>query len=142
MEGAGKADLKPASSRQNAMKAGAQAQDGYNEKFRKYKRLLADQDYNHKRKVSWILPLAFQSTGYLHKDGLDFLEKLAARAHNVKMIPKANLLIYFKRRLACCLAKNLALTINKRGHTVASRSGGVADRSFDSRHIMELAPDN
>ena len=142
LDGASKADIKAAPNRTKALEIGSKADARYNDKFKHYKTLIADLDPHLNPPVYWIVPFVFQSTGLLHKKGLELLERIAGAAQDFKKIPGSNLLTYFKRRISCCLAKNLANSINQRGRTVASHSGSRLDRSFDSRHIMELHTEN
>jgi len=51
-----------------------------------------------------------------------------------KKIPGISLLTFFKRRLACCLAKSLAHVINVRGNRMLSHVVLRYDRIFDPRN--------
>ena len=87
-----------------------------------------------------ILPFIFQSTGLLEKHGLEFLETVAEHAELVKKIPGVNIFTYFKRRLACCLAKNIGFSINAKADKMISHADHSTNRNFDPRIIMEANP--
>ena len=145
IDGAAKAKLVHPKTLEEALKIGVAAERGYKEKMDKYSKLIYPenkQNRNLHEPVRWIVPFVIQSTGHLHEKSMEFLERLAEAAETIKRIPKVNLLTYFKRRIALCLAKNMAATMYQRGHSLASHTGGYKDRSFDTRHIMELAPEN
>ncbi len=140
IDGAGNGTLTPANSRQQALKVGSKCSARYNEKYKKYHGLL------EKLRLTtpgvyipnyWILPCVFHTTGYLHGKFIDLLERMARAASAIKRIPQSNLLTYFTRRLSCCLANNVASSINERGARVMSHSDFNCDRSFDPMYIME-----
>jgi hypothetical protein len=66
-------------------------------------------------------PIVFESTGYMHKDALDFLHGLAKEASEVKHIPAAVLYNYFVKRLSFRLQCGIANSIGKRLANVRSQ---------------------
>ena len=126
------------SSRDNAMKVGDMADMRYKQKFSHYEKLINDLNREHPVPINYyIQPIVFQTSGLMEKHGLGFLEKVADAAEEVKRISSCYLFTYFKRRLSCCLVKNMCASINSRGHSIMGHLNFDFDRSFDARFIME-----
>src|SRR6185312_1277857 len=132
LEGVQDGKIKSASNRNNAMKVGSKAHTRYEDKIRNYQRLIQALPRQASPRNYKTLPFVIQSTGLIHNSSLDLLERMAKSASNVKRIPSTNMFTYFKRRISCCLAKNLARIINSRGHRIISHSAFREDRSFDA----------
>jgi len=138
LDGVKDGKIKSANTRNNALKQGTKAQIRNKEKLTHYKNLINALPREWNPPKYWIVPFVIQTTGFLHKSSMELLEKMVESATNIQKIPGINMLTYFKRRISCCLAKNLANTINLRKHVIISHSTNRFDRSFDSRHLMEI----
>jgi hypothetical protein len=138
LEGAVSGNIKVPKSKKLALTVGDAAEARYQSKFKHYKTLIENaKDPRDPNPISYfILPFVFETTGLLHRKCLDFLETLANHCEMTKKIPGISLLTFFKRRLACCLAKSLAHVINVRGNRMLSHVELRYDRSFDPRHVM------
>jgi len=137
LDGVNDGKIKAAPNRTKAMKIGTKANRRYDQKYNHYKTLIRGLTPQLNPPVYWIVPFVVQSSGLLHKASLELLEKMVDSASNIKKIPGVNLLTYFKRRLSCCLAKNLATSINVRGYSAISHSNSVQDRSLQPSMILE-----
>ena len=137
LEGGGKGVLKPPTSRQAALKIADKAQERYREKFNGYVKKIQDLDPELSPPRYYIVPFVFQSTGLLHEKSMEFLERVADQAEILKKIPGVNILTFFMRRLAVCLAKNIAISINVKSSKMRSHYNLQYDRSFDDRIVME-----
>ena len=136
-DGVGNGVIRCPPTRTAAMKIAAKASARYKLKYNHYRGLINRLDRNLNQERFWILPFVIQTTGLLHNVSLDLLEKMADSASHNKKIPGVSLFTYFKRRISCCLAKNLATTINTRGYNVISHSNILRDRTFTDANIME-----
>jgi len=141
LDGVTDGKIKSASTRAKAMKIGTKATTRFNDKFRHYKNLIQQLPAQLNPGKIWIVPFVFQTTGFLHGDSLDLLKRMVDAAEDGLKIPGINLITYFKRRLSCCLARNLARGINQRSHSVMGHCSFTRDRTFDARHIMEVQAD-
>jgi hypothetical protein len=137
LEGAMTGSIISPVTREKAMVAGDRAEIRYVEKFRRYENLIAQNNVGRANpdKV-FILPFVFESSGLLHHKSMEFLETLADHCSKEKKIPLVNMLIYIKRRMACCLARNLGRVINVRAKAAI---GGVASvgSNTEIRQILE-----
>jgi len=137
LDGVADGQLRSPQTRTAALATGTKANKYYTRKINKYQELLNKMSPGFNPENLHVVPFIVQSTGFLHGKALDLLDKIAASASCIKKIPHGNLMTYFKRRLACCLAKNLAASINSRSFSVISHSNILRDRSFGDVAIME-----
>jgi hypothetical protein len=68
-----------------------------------------------------IVPIIIGLLGNVHKQTMEFFEQLAEYSDNIFRYGKNNILTYYKRRLSCCLFKNIANTLIRRVATCNSR---------------------
>jgi hypothetical protein len=61
-----------------------------------------------------IVPVVVGLLGNVHKQTMEFFEQLAEYSDNIFRYGKNNILTYYKRRLSCCLFKNIANTLIRR----------------------------
>jgi len=138
LDGVKDGKIKSAPSREKALKIGSKIKKRHQDKYKHYRDLIKKLPAQVNPPTIWIVPFVFHTTGLLHWDSMKLLEKMVDAAEDSQKIPGMNLITYFKRRLSCCMARNLASVINRRSHSVMSHCDFRRDRSFDVRHVMEL----
>jgi hypothetical protein len=77
-----------------------------------------------------IVPIVIGLLGNTHKDTLKFLDTLADLSDGIFRYGKNNILTYYKRRISCCLFKNLSTNLIKRVSYCNSR--------FISRSLLDV----
>ena len=123
-----------------AKSKGKQAEEMYKIKMNKYddlKKQAALQTPNFQPNSIGIVPFIFESTGLIHKNSLEFLERVADQAAEMMRMKGENLGTYFLKRLSICLQKHLALAINLKIMKLMGHTDFRNDRNFNDAVIME-----
>ena len=141
LDGAINGEIRAPKIRTEAMKIGDHANAKYQIKYNKYKKLIDSLPRQLNLPNIYIQPFVFETTGLLQKKGLELLERMADYGEGVMKIPGVNLLTFFKRRLACKFAKELAAAINLKGYQKRSHADTTRDHTFDDRHVLQSLPD-
>ncbi len=118
-DGAGKGNLRTTTDDCNA-----RADKAARDKSTKYQQMC------QQRQMKFV-PFVVYSTGKVHKDGVRFLEGLAAQAEEKRRIPKHILYKYYLKILSVCLVRRL-------GHTISCRATGSFSRNYRVREAYRV----
>jgi hypothetical protein len=85
-----------------------------------------------------FLPMVFESTGYADGVVIGFIDKLAAHASEVRMIPKEVVYKYWIKRISVTLQKALCTAMFKKVLTVTNRANGRFFNQAESSTAVDM----
>jgi len=116
-------------------KKASAAKQRYREKKNKYQDLIRQyQEANNgaNARTFSVVPFIFETSGLVHEEALDLLDRLADQCHELKKFHKDNMKIYFRRVLSVSLQTNIARSIRLRASTLAG-SGDTRRQSLPAQ---------
>ena len=107
----------------------------YKDKIGKYSRFLRLFKQQHLDNNNYqIIPIVLLSTGTIHPQSMNFIAKLAQRAHHIHDMESENLQTFFVRRLVFALIRGISDAINGR---IQLYPHATTDYTFDPNIINE-----